>query len=601
MSGIRGALALALAALAAYAPPAAADVWREPDGGPSPINVSGDLGLAKGLPNVRGTDLADLGGVPHLAWSEWNGTAFQVRVARLEGSDWKQLGGTLNVNSGRSATAPSLAVNEGTLWITWLEEDQNGSEVVRVARRQGSSWVRIGGPVDLYPSREPDDIGHYAGQAQLAFKDGVAYLGVMEDGGTDFVLALMRLDASEGWARADTGTRPSFPTPRGFELVLSGGRLYMAWVGHIGDENLWRLATNGRDWEDVPTPDPQLHSRIQAADVGGTLHLLQQGELYRRTATGWEPAGPTRDGASGRLAAIAGAPYVLTTKDGQLQVTRVAAGGSAWEVVGTGVINNRAQFTVYDFTGIGTTPYVNWAEFDGCNWEVRVARLEPGTTDDPPLPAPAGCPASNQPPPDDRPKDPGPNPNNPPGNQNPPPNPPDDPDLEPTPPDTPAVPGPCGIEVVGGLAADTLIGDQRRNRLVGLGGNDRLYGLGHADCLFGGAGNDLLDGGAGNDELHGGAGNDRLKGGGDSDELFGGAGADRLTGGDDEDELHGGAGNDVLTSGDGYDIVRAGPGNDVIDARGRGFDRIDCGPGRDRVKAGRLDRLRNCERVAFVD
>ena len=576
----RVALTLALATLAIGAPPAAAaDFWREPDGGPSPINVNGDL-----APGTGSSDLVDVGGVPHLAWSESNGSAYQLRVARLEGSEWKVLGPVLNANPTRDATEPRLAVNEGVLWVTWLERDGAGTTTqVRVARRAGNAWAHIGGAVDVYP-RE-DNGGFYAGAAELAFLDGVAYLEVMEDQGTDFALDLLKLNANERWVKADTGTKPGTAIPRGIDLEVSGGRVWLGWIDLNGGENLWRLATNGRDWESVPLVDPDLRGLVEVEDVAGALHLLRRNGLERWTGSAWQPVGPRAPNAFA-LADVGGKPYLLArtaSVGGDLTVLRLNAAGTAWETVGAGQIDNREKLSHPVIAGVGTVPYVAWIENDGCNWEQRVARLETAAADDPALPAPGACPAPPKPPN----TEPGPQPNPNPG-----------PNPGPGPGPAPPVVGDCGIRLLGTAGADALSGDAGRNELLGLGGSDKLWGGGHADCLFGGAGNDLLDGGAGNDELSGEAGNDRLKGGADSDELDGGSGNDRLSGNGDEDELAGGSGNDVIAGGDGFDVVNAGAGNDVIDAKGAGFDRINCGPGRDRVKnADRLEKLTGCERV----
>jgi hypothetical protein len=608
------ALRVLVVALVAFgiaaAPAVAADYWREPDGGPSPINASGDLGLAAVdyylngprvayVPNVEGLDIVDAAGVPYVAWSEWNGTAFQVRVARLEGDEWVQVGGALNADPARHATRPSLAVNEGVVWVTWLEKVAESDDVpfggpsIRVARISGGGWQHIGGEVDLYTVGS----GGFAGQSQLAFLDGTAYLGVMEDGGTDYHFDLLKLNANEEWIKADTGSHGR--TPRSFELEVSGGRLYYADQSCCGGGAVWRLATNGRDWEDVGPPNREQQTLFNVEDIAGSqLAATSQGQAWLLGSSGaWSELGPAAEGVLGEgfdtpvllnRPQLARDTYVETN---DLRVSRLEA--DAWEALGSGQIDNREQHRFAQLAEVGSVPYVAWTEFDGCNWEVRVARLETATADDPPLPAPGACPP---------PKDP-PAQQDPPGRQDPPgpqPHGPGDDTSLPPAIDPPA--GACGSLLEGTAASDSLAGGAGRDEISGLAGNDRLWGLGHGDCLFGGAGNDMLDGGAGNDELHGEAGNDRLKGGGDSDELFGGAGNDRLTGGDDEDVLDGGAGNDVLASGAGYDSVNGGSGNDVIDARGAGFDRVDCGPGRDRVKNAtrRSDRLRGCERISYL-
>ncbi len=62
--------------------------------------------------------------------------------------------------------------------------------------------------------------------------------------------------------------------------------------------------------------------------------------------------------------------------------------------------------------------------------------------------------------------------------------------------------------LIGGFAADLLIGDAQNNRIEGRGGNNYLVGQGGNDILIGGPGSDILVGGTGNDMLFGGGGRD---------------------------------------------------------------------------------------------
>jgi len=166
---------------------------------------------------------------------------------------------------------------------------------------------------------------------------------------------------------------------------------------------------------------------------------------------------------------------------------------------------------------------------------------------------------------------------------------------------------------IGGVGADTLLGNQAANHLQGGAGND---------SLFGGDGPDLLDGGAGADTMSGGAGSDifvvdnlgdlvtelpnqgidtirvetaatitlpmwveilRLGTLGRSG--LGSAGNDLLLGSPHADRLEGRGGNDVIEGGGGNDTLVGGVGMDsFILRRGDGFDRIeDFTPGQDQL------------------
>jgi VCBS repeat-containing protein len=175
-----------------------------------------------------------------------------------------------------------------------------------------------------------------------------------------------------------------------------------------------------------------------------------------------------------------------------------------------------------------------------------------------------------------------------------------------------------GVNAVGGIGADLLIGSDFNDTLSGDAGNDTLLGSAGNDTLIGDAGNDVLMGGAGADLLEGGEGTDSVSYSGSTlgvvvnlitqtasdgdaagdtisgfENAFGGNGDDRLTGdalnnslsgGTGNDTLIGGVGDDTLEGGLGADSMTGGEGNDtysvddlgdaVLEVAGAGYDRI---------------------------
>jgi Ca2+-binding RTX toxin-like protein len=185
--------------------------------------------------------------------------------------------------------------------------------------------------------------------------------------------------------------------------------------------------------------------------------------------------------------------------------------------------------------------------------------------------------------------------------------------------------------VLGGKAADVLIGDARANTLNGEGGSDLLdLAKGGNDTALGGAGNDLIRVGAGltaRDHIDGGAGSDSVLLTGNYRALHFGAatmtnveavgltarhdynlttanatvarhhvltvdghtlratdtlvfnggaetdGAFKVTGGNGADTLSGGAGADTLSGGGGRDVLVGGKGADTL-VGGTGPDRF---------------------------
>lgn len=113
-------------------------------------------------------------------------------------------------------------------------------------------------------------------------------------------------------------------------------------------------------------------------------------------------------------------------------------------------------------------------------------------------------------------------------------------------------------EVIGGDAADILIGDNEINVLHGGSGDDLLQGGAETTgglfptSLTG----DTLYGDEGDDTIYGDAGHDYLLGGVDNDSLIGGSGDDTLFGGDGDDDLDAGSGDNIIVGGNDIDLVR---------------------------------------------
>jgi hypothetical protein len=143
--------------LAVLAAVAAGAIAPSAQAGWSPT-VSGGVNLdaARG---ATSPSLAIIGATPWLAWREDSGTgAYQVHVARWNGSAWTLAGGVLNVDTSRNAYLPQLVDVAGTPWVAWTET--NGSAYqVRVKRWTGSSWVAVGGALNVDTSKNANEPG----------------------------------------------------------------------------------------------------------------------------------------------------------------------------------------------------------------------------------------------------------------------------------------------------------------------------------------------------------------------------------------------------------------------------------------------------------
>ncbi|MEO0392182.1 MAG: matrixin family metalloprotease [Pseudomonadota bacterium] len=145
--------------------------------------------------------------------------------------------------------------------------------------------------------------------------------------------------------------------------------------------------------------------------------------------------------------------------------------------------------------------------------------------------------------------------------------------------------GQDGDLLFGGQQDDVIYGNFGNDAAYGNFGNDVLYGGREVDALFGGQDNDTLFGNLGNDDLFGNKGDDVLYGGADSDNLFGATGNDILFGDDDGDQLNGGEGDDTLYGGDGDDQLDGSNDDDVLYG-GDGADQLQGGNDDDTLYGG---------------
>ncbi len=86
----------------------------------------------------------------YAAWSEDNGSASQIRVARYNNSSsWTFVDGNgstgINKATGKNATDPSMAVLSTKLYLTWSETNSDNRAQIRVKSYDGSSWSFVDG------------------------------------------------------------------------------------------------------------------------------------------------------------------------------------------------------------------------------------------------------------------------------------------------------------------------------------------------------------------------------------------------------------------------------------------------------------------------
>jgi Ca2+-binding RTX toxin-like protein len=129
------------------------------------------------------------------------------------------------------------------------------------------------------------------------------------------------------------------------------------------------------------------------------------------------------------------------------------------------------------------------------------------------------------------------------------------------------------VLAAGTASAKTVPGTDAGEVLHGTRNADTIHGYGGADLIYGYGGRDTIWGG--NEAGTG----DKILGGSAADQLIGQQGHDALYGGGGQDKLEGQYGNDLVVGGAGEDTLSGGPGADEINARDGRKDTISVGLG----------------------
>jgi hypothetical protein len=348
---------LACAVAPIFADPALG-AWHQPVGGASPINEA-ESGLS------IGPSLTSIGGVPYVAWSEHDGTNYEIRVARLNaaGTAWEKVADSaspINESTLRDAQTPSLTSIGGVPYVAWTEADGTNNEI-RVARLNsaGTAWEKVAdsaSPINESPTQS-------ASQPSLTSIGGVPYVAWSESDATNNEIRVARLNsAGTAWEKVADSASPinesSTQSASQTSLTSIGGVPYVAWSESDG--------TNGE-------------IRVAGLNAAGTA--------WEKVADSASPINesPIQNTGYPSLTSIDGVAYVAWTEaDGtnnEIRVARLNSAGTAWEKVADSAspINESSTRAAFgsSLTAIDGVPYVAWSENDGAVFQIRVSRLEP--------------------------------------------------------------------------------------------------------------------------------------------------------------------------------------------------------------------------------
>ena len=419
-------------------PAAASADWRQPVGGPSPINKSATR-------SADAVSLTTVGGVPYVAWNEDStqpnqGSSSQIHVARLapDGASWTKVADTganpISKQASTSSHNPSITAVGSVPWVAWSEGITQSNVEIRAARlaSNGLSWERVadatrpinhlktdpGGNAD-YPTIADDG----SGRPYVSFMEADPGSGsLFFPGFAPMTIWVDRLNANGtaweevGGAVSDTNFDAAFP-----RLTLIGG---VPWLTYFqvaliqGNPSLQiavaRLSDDGQSWVHLPTVTagaPDGFDQPTIASVGGRPVVAFGDKLggnvtrvrvvrLNDAGDGWDDLGGGPASAAGAAAQgmsvteIGGVPWVAWREraggggsSDQIRVARL--NGSSWQMVGAQINNSASRSAPFtpSLTSVNGFPWVAWAEDDGaippnqntqgCCTQARVGRLEP--------------------------------------------------------------------------------------------------------------------------------------------------------------------------------------------------------------------------------
>jgi hypothetical protein len=307
--------------------------------------------------NVREASLAGVGGVPHVAFNEdQNGGFSLLRVRKLDGADWAQVGGALST-AGVSTRSPSLTDIDGAPWVT-ATEFVGGDYQTFVTRFDGTNWVRAGGSLNVSATQSSLDPDIVAVFGQVVFGTSTPYVAFSEFDNTRYALHVKRWTGTAWEAVGSTLNQNAGYTAQGMSLVSLAGRFggtpYVAW------------RETGQATQTLP--------KLYVAVLSGSLWSVLGGALN------------TNNSGSPSLAIVQGAPWVAWTEDNgvarQLHVKRWDSVAGAWLQVGAASLNvdPTSEADSPEIVNVSGVAYVSFTEqksffyrsyvkrFDGTNW-----------------------------------------------------------------------------------------------------------------------------------------------------------------------------------------------------------------------------------------
>ncbi len=290
--------------------------------------------------------ITSVGAAPFAAWQETDGTRFQIRAARFDGTSWVPVGASLNVDTNQAATAPSIASVGGVPYVAWGESITTPNDYqidVKRLNANGTTWDSVGTPLNVsaaQPGFAPS----------IADVGGVPYVTWYE--GTTARQVYVKKFNGSAWVSAGSGSLNVDATkdatnPR---IAAIGGVPYVAWEEQDSSAGqVWVKRFDGTNW----------------VAVGSSLNT-----------------DPARPASSPSIAGVGTIPYV-SWSDGATGISTVRAArfdGTSWITIGGAINSDPQKGGIPQSLGVvGGFPYVAWTELTQSIAHLSVGRQLPPT------------------------------------------------------------------------------------------------------------------------------------------------------------------------------------------------------------------------------
>lgn len=141
-------------------------------------------------------DIAAWSSTPYVTWYESNGSRTQIYVKHFDGLSWVQDGGgSLNIDTNSNAFDPEIVIFNGTPFVAWQEN--SGTDQIFVKYLNGSNWQSLGGILNLNPARA-------AFTPNIAFVGKKPYVAWHENSDTGYRNVVVKYYNGSNWVQEGT-------------------------------------------------------------------------------------------------------------------------------------------------------------------------------------------------------------------------------------------------------------------------------------------------------------------------------------------------------------------------------------------------------------